>query len=61
MKTILVAVLFAAISTFGIVGLTHNPSNVFCSVLAAAFPLWIMIQAARTDNTRRSDNVAGGL
>lgn len=61
MKTILVAAFFAAVSAFGIVGLTHTPSNVFCSLLAAAFPLWIIIQAARTDNTRRSNNSAGGL
>ena len=61
MKTIIVAVLVAAISVFGIVGLTHTPSNVFCSLLAAALPLWVIIQATRTDNTRPIDNVAGEL
>lgn len=57
MKTILVAAFFAAISAFGIVGLTHNPSNVFCSLLAAAFPLWIIIQA--WDKSSLEEDLAG--
>lgn len=47
MKTILVAVLFAAISAFGIVGLTHTPSNFVCSALAVALPLWIVYRARK--------------
>lgn len=58
MKTILTAALFAAISALGIIGLTHTPSNFVCSALAAASPLWFMVQAARMDS--RSNNPAGG-
>lgn len=57
MKTILTAALFAAVSAFGIVGLTHTPSNVFCSLLAAALPLWIVIQA--WDKSSLEEDLAG--
>ena len=57
MNTILTAALFAAVSAFGIVGLTHTPSNVFCSLLAAALPLWIIIQA--WDKSSLEEDLAG--
>jgi len=59
MKTILTAALFAAVSAFGIVGLTHNPSNLVCSALAAALPLWIIIQA--WDKSSIEEDLAGDL
>lgn len=59
MKTILTAAFFAAVSAFGIVGLTHTASNVFCSLLAAALPLWIIIQAR--DKSSLEEDLAGDL